>query len=84
MVDQKKVKTFEELEFRGVFFDGEIYHGEKGVEQISKLPTREEAISDLVGCLMGPGAGLAGALVGPGGSIGGILSAIEEKQKDAA
>jgi large subunit ribosomal protein L10 len=80
LVDQKKDKAFEELEFRGVFFDGELYHGEAGVTQVSKLPTREEAVAELVGCILGPGAGLAGALVGPGGSIGGILKAIEEKQ----
>lgn len=79
LVDQKKAKEFEDLEFRGVFFDGAVYHGEKGVEQISKLPTREEAISDLAGCLVGPGASLAGALMGPGAALAGILQTIEDK-----
>ncbi len=80
LVDQKKVKTFDGLEFRGVFFDGELYHGAEGVERVSKFPTREEAISNVVGCLLGPGGALASALVGPGGAIAGILKAIEEKQ----
>jgi large subunit ribosomal protein L10 len=39
-------KNNEKLQLRGVFFDGEIYPGEKGVEQVSKLPTREEAIAN--------------------------------------
>ena len=80
LVDQKKAKAFEALEFRGVFFDGEVYHGDAGVEQVSKFPTREEAIADLVGCILAPGANLAGALNGPGGALAGILKAIEEKQ----
>jgi ribosomal protein L10 len=84
LVDQKKDKAFEELEFRGVFFDGTLYHGEKGVEQISKLPTREEALSDVVACILGPGADLAATMQGPGGSLAAIFQAIEDKQKDAA
>ena len=31
-------KTNDKLELRGVFFDGNLYPGEKGVEQVSKLP----------------------------------------------
>ena len=37
-------KTDETIELRGIFFDGEVYVGKKGVEAVSKLPTREEAI----------------------------------------
>ena len=80
LVDQKKDKKFDDLELRGVFFDGELYHGEEGVTRVSKFPTREEAVADLVGCILGPGAGLAGALQGPGASIASILKAIEEKE----
>ena len=35
------------LELRGIFFDGEVYPGDKGVEQVSKMPTREEAIGQV-------------------------------------
>ena len=44
LLDEKK--TDEKLELRGIFFDGEVYIGDKGVEQVSKLPTREEAIGN--------------------------------------
>src|SRR5437764_5093472 len=40
LIEARKVD--EKLEVRGIFFDGEVYLGEKGVEQVSKLPTREE------------------------------------------
>jgi large subunit ribosomal protein L10 len=77
-------KADDTLELRGVFFDGEVYTGDKGVEQVSKLPTREEAIGQLVAAILGPGSKLAGALKGPGGKIGGILKAIEERGGAAA
>jgi large subunit ribosomal protein L10 len=75
-------KTNEKLEFHGIFFDGEIYAGEKGVEQVSKFPTREEAVANIAGALLGPGRKLAGALKGPGGRLGGIFKTIEDKAKE--
>jgi large subunit ribosomal protein L10 len=81
LLDEKK--TIEDakgkLELRGAFFDGEIYEGDKGMESASKLPTREEAIGNIVAAILGPGRKLAAALKGPGGKLGGILKAIEEK-----
>jgi large subunit ribosomal protein L10 len=79
LVEEKK--TNDKLELRGLFFDGEAYVGEAGVKQASKLPTREEAIAQLLGALLGPGRKLAGAIKGPGGKLCGILKAIEEKGK---
>ena len=80
VLDEKK--NDDKLELRGVFFDGEIYVGDKGVEQVSKLPTREEAIGQLVSAILGPGAKLAAALKGPGGTLGAVLKTIEDKAKD--
>jgi large subunit ribosomal protein L10 len=81
LLDEKK--TLEDkkgvLEIRGAFFDGELYLGHKGIEKASKLPTREEAIANVLSALMGPGRKLASALKGPGGILGGILKTIEEK-----
>ena len=77
LLDEKK--TDEKLELRGAFFDGEAYVGDKGMEQVSKLPTREEAIGLVLAALAGPGKKLAGALKGPGGKLGAVLKAIEEK-----
>jgi large subunit ribosomal protein L10 len=75
-------KTDEKIELRGIFFDGEIYAGKKGVEAVSKLPTREEAISNIVGLILSPGRNLGAALKGPGGKLGGILKAVEAKGKE--
>ena len=43
------------------------------------LPTRQEAIGDVLGALLGAGAALAGCLTGPATQLAGILKAIEEK-----
>jgi large subunit ribosomal protein L10 len=60
--------------------DGE----EVAFDVATKLPTREEAIGELLGLMMAPHASLMGALQGPGGQIAGQLLAIEEKKKDEA
>jgi large subunit ribosomal protein L10 len=73
----------EKLELRGVFFDGEAYEGEKGVQKVSKFPTREEAIATIVASVLGPGRKLVGAVKGPSGKIAGILKSIEEKAEKA-
>ena len=80
LLDEKK--TDEKIELRGVFFDGEVYIGEEGVKQVSKMPTREEAIGLIVAAMLSPGKKLAGALKGPGSKLGAILKTIEDKAKE--
>ena len=80
LLEEKKAD--DTIEIRGLFFDGEVYVGDKGVEQASKLPTREEAIGQLVGLILSPASNLAGALMGPAGTLAGIVKAIEATAKD--
>ncbi len=80
LLDEKKAD--EKIELRGVFFDGEVYPGAKGVEQVSKMPTREEAIRMLLAAILSPARKLAGAIKSPGAKLGAILKTIEEKAKE--
>ena len=75
-------KTDEKIELRGIFFDGELYLGDDGVTQVSKLPTHAEAIANVVGLLMSPARNLAGILKGQGGKIASILKTVEDRAKD--
>lgn len=75
-------KTDETLELRGVFFDGEVYVGDAGVTQVSKMPTREEAIATVLSAILSPAKQIAGALKSPGSKIGSILKTIEDKAKE--
>ena len=77
ILDEKK--NDDKIELRGVFFDGEIYVGDKGMEQVSKLPTREEAIGQVVALILAPGSNLAGTLKGQAGKVAALIKAIEEK-----
>lgn len=43
------------------------------------MPTRKEAIGNVVAALLGPGSAIAGCLVGPANNLAGILKAIEDK-----
>lgn len=75
-------KDNEKLELKGVFFDGELYIGEKGVEAASKLPTREEAIANVLSAILGPGKKLGGIFKGQAGKVASLIKAVEEKAKE--
>src|ERR671912_1547323 len=77
ILDEKKAD--EKIELRGIFFDGELYTGDKGVEQVSKLPTREEAIGQLVALITSPGSRLAGIFKGQAGKVAALVKAVEER-----
>ncbi|MGD1276820.1 MAG: 50S ribosomal protein L10 [Tepidisphaeraceae bacterium] len=74
-------KSDEKLELRGIFFDGEVYIGDKGVEQVSKFPTREEAIALIAAAIAAAGRRLAGAVASPARRMAGVIKSIEEKAK---
>ena len=59
-----------------------MYVGDKGVEQVSKLPTREEAIGLIAAAIASVGRKLAGALASPASKIAGSVKSIEEKAKE--
>jgi large subunit ribosomal protein L10 len=80
ILDEKKAD--EKIELRGIFFDGEVYVGDKGVEQVSKLPTREEALGQVVALILAPGQRLGGIFKGQAGKIASLIKAVEEKAKE--
>jgi large subunit ribosomal protein L10 len=47
------------------------------------LPTREEALGELVAAILGPGANLLAALQGPAATLASLVKAIEEKAEKA-
>jgi large subunit ribosomal protein L10 len=50
-----------------------------GVEAVSKMPSREELIASIVGCIAAPASNIAGAIGAPASNIANILSTIEDK-----
>ena len=72
-------KKVEQLELKGAVLDGELFVGKDGVERLSKMPTREEAIAQTVTLFLSPARKLASAIKGPGSSLASIIKSIEEK-----
>jgi large subunit ribosomal protein L10 len=50
-----------------------------GVTAVSKMPSREELIASIVGCIAAPASNIAGAIGAPASNIASILSTIEDK-----
>ncbi|MCA0923014.1 50S ribosomal protein L10 [Pseudooceanicola nanhaiensis] len=58
---------------------GETALDRAGVEAVSKMPSREELIASIVGCIGAPASNIAGAIGAPASNIASILSTIEDK-----
>jgi large subunit ribosomal protein L10 len=52
--------------------------------QALTMPTREEAIAQLIAMILSPGAQIAGALIGPAGQIASQIQTISEKTETPA
>ena len=50
-----------------------------GVTAVSKMPSRDELIASIVGCIGAPASNIAGAIGAPASNIAGVLSTIEDK-----
>ncbi|WP_193139775.1 MULTISPECIES: 50S ribosomal protein L10 [unclassified Meridianimarinicoccus] len=62
---------------------GETILDRAGVEAVSKMPSREELIASIVGCIGAPASNIAGAIGAPASNIASILSTIEERGEAA-
>ena len=58
---------------------GENILDRAGVTAVSKMPSREELIASIAGCVGAPAANIAGAIGAPASDIAGVLSSIEDK-----
>jgi large subunit ribosomal protein L10 len=50
-----------------------------GVKAVSEMPSREELIASISGCIGAPASNIAGAIGAPASNIASIISTIEEK-----
>ncbi len=76
-------KQAKALDVKGAVMEGNVF-AKEDIETLSKYPTRDEAIADVLGCVLSAGANVAGCLTGPAGQIAGILKTLEEKQQEGS
>ncbi len=51
-----------------------------GVKAVAQMPSREELIASIAGCIGAPASNIAGAIGAPASNIAGILSTLEERE----
>lgn len=73
------LKDFPAIELKGAILDGLLFEGKAGVEELSKFPTRDEAIAQNLTLILSPARKLAAQITGPGSGVAGIIKAIETK-----
>lgn len=76
---EKYAKGNEKLVVVGGAMGAEIMDA-SGVAELSKMPSREEVLSQIVGCLMAPGANIAGAIGAPAANLAGIVKTLAERE----
>ena len=81
-VSEEFAKEYESFEILGGAM-GEISLDRVGVTAVLKMPSREESISSIVGCLGAPAANVAGAIGAPASNIASIVSTVEERANAA-
>ena len=69
------------LTVKAAVLDGEVF-GPDRIEELSKFPTRDEALAKAVTCVLSPGAKLAACLIGPGAKIASLLKALQDRQEE--
>ena len=67
-----------DLTVKAAVLEGDAF-GPDRIEQLSRYPTRDEAIRNLVSCAVWPGRRLGAALVAPGRKAASLVKAVEEK-----
>ncbi|MDJ0639802.1 MAG: 50S ribosomal protein L10, partial [Paracoccaceae bacterium] len=62
---------------------GETALDPAGVKAVASMPSREELIASIVGCIGAPASNIAGALGAPASNVASILSTVEERAEAA-
>ena len=62
---------------------GETALDPAGVKAVASMPSREELIASIAGCIGAPASNIAGAIGAPASNVASILSTIEERAEAA-
>lgn len=77
---EKKTKG---IDLKGGVFEGRLITSEE-IIRLSKLPSREELLAQILGAVQSPLVGIAGLLTSPLQEIIGLLDALHEKKSEAS
>jgi large subunit ribosomal protein L10 len=85
-VPAKLIKEFrkagERPVFKAAFIDSAIFIGEKTLDDLSKLKSKNELIGEIIGLLQSPAKNVISALQSGGNKLSGILKTLEDKKEN--
>jgi large subunit ribosomal protein L10 len=77
-IEKKDPKAKDKLVVKTAVADGV----EVSLAMAMKMPTRVEAIGEIVAMILGPGSSIAGALTGPGSALASQIASIADKKEE--
>ena len=78
--EKKDPKSKDKIKVKTAVADGQAV----SLDIAKKMPTRLEAIGEIIGLMMGPASYIAAALTGPASTVAGQIATISEKKETAA
>ena len=72
-------RKVDKLDLKGAVLDGQYFEGEEGVKALSKFPTREEAIAQVVQLVLTPATEMVGAITAAGSELMGVFETMIDK-----
>ncbi len=73
-------KKVEKIELKGAIIDGKLY-GQKEIEAIAKLPSREVLLSQLIGTMVAPISNFVSVLAAPMRDFVNVLNNLKDKKE---
>jgi large subunit ribosomal protein L10 len=78
-IEKKDPKAKDKLKVKQAVADGQSVP----MATALTMPTRLEAIGEIIGMILGPASAIAGCLVGPGGQVASQIATIAERKEEA-
>src|SRR5262249_38333496 len=72
-------KTSEKPVLKAAYIDAAIFIGDKSVDELAKLKTKQELIGEIIGLLQSPAKNVISALMSGGNKLSGILKTLEDR-----
>jgi len=74
-------KTSEKPVLKAAYIDSAIFIGDKSVNELASLKSKEELVGEIIGLLQSPAKNVISALLSSGHKLSGILKTLEDRKE---
>jgi len=75
-------KTREKPVLKAAYIDSAIFIGDKSVDELARLKTKQELVGEIIGLLQSPAKNVISALLSGKDKLGGIIKTLEDRKQD--